>query len=147
MSIPAEGDIVDVLRHQHEELKQTMTEVETSTGLARAEAFGRVIALLETHERSEQRVVHPTTRETPGGAEIAEERVAEEEEADEVLAELRELGTDDPDFPARFTVFRESVIEHAQHEEDEEFPVLRATLPADQLLGMADELRAVQART
>ena len=146
MSIPAEGDIVDVLLYQHQELRRTMTEVEAATGLARAEAFGRLIALLETHERGEQQVVHPTTRESPGGVEIAEERAVEEREIDRELGELNTLGADDPDFPVRFAVFRESVIDHTRREEDEEFPMLRATLPTEQLLGMADELRQIQAR-
>jgi hypothetical protein len=144
MDIPAEGDIIDVLLDQHEQLREVMAEVEATTGAERAAAFERFATMIETHEESEQRVVHPVTSDLLDGAEIAELRIDEEEEANAVLAQLRSLDPGGKEFAARFTALRESVLEHAQSEEAEEFPRLRELLPQDQLLTMADQLRTIQ---
>jgi hypothetical protein len=51
----------------------------------------------------------------------------EEDQAKQELAALYDLGVEHPDFDARLARFADAVIEHASHEELQEFPSLRRT--------------------
>jgi hemerythrin superfamily protein len=145
MTLPADGDVVDVLIAQHVALLESLDEVRHTRGAERAGAFARVQAMLTAHERGEQEVVHPVTKGVVDDPEIVAERVLEERQADLSLAELRALNPDSDEFDRRFAAFREAVIAHAGWEERVEFPELRRTQTAEQLRYLANELRAVQA--
>jgi hemerythrin superfamily protein len=144
MSLPATGDIVDILLAQHAEVLAVLDEVRKGSGEQRAGAFSRLQALLHTHERGEQEVVHPVTRGVVEDPEIVADRVREEQQADLALAELRGLDLDSAAFDERFREFRDAVIAHAGWEERVEFPALRQSRTAEQLLAMANRLRTVQ---
>jgi hypothetical protein len=143
MNLLIEGDIIDVLKSQHQDIRRAFDEVTAVSGAERAAAFARLDHQLVVHEASEQQVLHPRLQD-PSHAQIAADRVAEERAASEALNQLRALGVDDPDFPGRFAALRDAVLTHARHEEDEEFPELRRTQPREQLFALGNELRAVQ---
>jgi hemerythrin superfamily protein len=103
--------------------------------------------MLASHEAGEQTVLHPATRmETVAGAEIAAETVREEGHAARELAALRALGVTHPEFDTRFERFRHEVLAHASHEEGEEFPRLRQSLPPERLDELGATLMLVQSR-
>ncbi|MFC7480163.1 hemerythrin domain-containing protein [Luedemannella flava] len=136
-----DGDVVDVLLAQHDQIKRAMARVPALQGAEKAEAFALVTELLERHERGEQQVVHPATRDdVESGGRIAGDRLTEEANADMVMAEMAEMDVDDPMFDVQFTEFRNAVLAHAEREEMEEFPRLRADIPAEELAKMADDL-------
>ena len=60
------------------------------------------------------------------------------------LAELYDVGVDNPQFNARLSQLAEAVITHATREENEEFRYLRENLPEDRLRRMAGALQAAQ---
>ena len=68
--------------------------------------------------------VRPATRKTVGDA-VADARDHEEDEANHVLARLEAMEVDSPEFDPELATFEEAVVEHATHEENEEFPGLR----------------------
>ena len=70
--------------------------------------------------------------------------MGEENKAKQVLAKLEKLGADDPQFAALFGQFRADVEEHAQHEEAEEFPELRAHTDGETLATVADRIRKAE---
>lgn len=144
MKILAEGDVIDVLVDQHEQIKRSLTEVETAVGEAKAVAFLELETLLYVHESGEQQVVHPVTREEAGEAGLADALEREERECDAMLAQLRDLDVSHPDFGRTFTGLRKVVLKHVQEEEDEEFPRLRASQSTEALMALGDQLRAVQ---
>ena len=138
------GDIVEVLLSQHEDVKRRFTQFQTAPGEARAQLFAELADLLHTHETGEQQVVHPVTREdATGGRQIAADRLEEERQADQALAELKALGVGHPEFDAKLGAFRQAVLAHAAAEEEQEFPRL-SQLPPHRRQEMAEELRAVQ---
>jgi hypothetical protein len=53
----------------------------------------------------------------------------------ELLAELDELGLEGDDFEGRLKVLRKAVLDHAEHEEREEFARLRSSLSPVQFRG------------
>jgi hypothetical protein len=140
------GDIVDVLLDQHHQLRQLCADVRAATSADRRRPFGQLARLVYIHEYGEQMVVHPVVRDrTTGGDPIGRVSLGEEERAGRAIADLRDDGVDHPGFAANFAAFHQAVLDHAAHEEHDEFPLLRRYVPTQQLHMMANEIRNVQA--
>jgi hemerythrin superfamily protein len=138
-------DAVALLIRQHDEIRSLSREVETGRGQRRAEAFERLRRLLAVHETAEEQIVHPFARHSgPRGDEIVDARLEEEKRGKQMLRALERMGTSDPSFPPMFARFRAAVLEHAEHEEREEFPELRKRGHAE-LRGMAAAIKAAEA--
>jgi carbon monoxide dehydrogenase subunit G len=138
------GDIVEVLRGQHEEVKRRFAELQSAHGEELGRLFAELADLLHTHETGEQKVVHPVIRgDATGGRQIAADRVEEEQTADQMLAELKALGVHHPDFGSKLGAFHQIVLAHAGAEEEQEFPRLNQ-LPPHRRQELAEELRVVQ---
>jgi hypothetical protein len=61
-----------------------------------------------------------------------------------MLERLRSMNIKDSEFDALFAKFSTAVLRHAEHEEKEEHPKLRAGVDADRLKEMADEFMAAE---
>jgi hemerythrin superfamily protein len=146
MTFLAGGDLIDVLYDQHLQIKNALARVESAVGSDKEAAFAELRSLLHAHEMGEQEIVHPATRDFAGEGDIASALLAEEQDADEALAQLSALGTTDGDFDARFAEFRAAVLAHAEHEEQEEFPALRASLAPEQLVSLGAKLLSADAQ-
>lgn len=122
----AEGkdDVVDVLLHQHARIRELFADVRSAEGEHRQQAFDELRALLAVHETAEEMVVRPATRKAAGD-DVADARNHEEAAASRVLAELEKLDVDSPEFKRMLAAFEKAVVAHAEHEEAEEFPLLR----------------------
>ena len=118
-----EGDIVGILLEQHARIRELFEEVRGSAGDERRDRFNELRALVAVHETAEQIVLRPNTAERVN-ARIADARIQEEVEATKALAELEHLDVDSPAFAASFAQFEKSVTEHAEAEENEEFPAI-----------------------
>ncbi|HEV7887986.1 MAG TPA: hemerythrin domain-containing protein [Acidimicrobiales bacterium] len=143
-TMQGEGDVVDLLLAQHEQAKQLFSTVESGAG-SRQEAFDQLLRLLAVHETAEEMVVYPALRRAPNGDAIAEARLAEEDKAKKVLADLESLGADGNGFMDRFEEFRTMVLDHAEAEEREVFPLIRANCNLDERLSMGQALMAAEA--
>ncbi|MDP9388006.1 MAG: hemerythrin domain-containing protein [Actinomycetota bacterium] len=139
-------DVIEFLLAQHQEVRQLFAQVQTGGGEARREPFECLVRLLAVHETAEEEVVYPALRSTgPDGERIADERTAEEDEAKKVLSDLERIGpTDEEHFDAKLEAFRLLVIDHAESEEREVFPRLRASLDADKLRSMRSAVEAAE---
>ncbi|MBC6461197.1 hemerythrin domain-containing protein [Actinomadura sp. HBU206391] len=146
-SEPADDmDVVDLLIHQHNEIRELFTEVKRSKGEARAEAFGRLRRLLAVHETAEEEIVHPNARRmAEDGDLIIDRRLAEENLSKRMLSELEHMGADSPEFPKRLQDLRQAVLDHAENEEREEFPAIREHASEQQLRVMATAVKAAEA--
>ena len=118
-----DGDVLNILYEHHALIHELLNQVESSKGEERKASFTRLTALLKAHEMAEEAVVRPVTAQTAGQP-VVEARNEEENEADEVIVTLSELDVDSAKFDETFAQFKESVTEHAESEEDEEFPTL-----------------------
>jgi hemerythrin superfamily protein len=140
-----ETDAVGLLMRQHEEIRHLCRKVEANTGARRAEAFDRLRRLLAVHETAEEQIVHPLVRRAvPHGDEIVDARLEEERRGKRMLRDLERMGTHDASFTPMFARFRSAVLEHAEHEELEEFPALRQRGQAE-LRGLAAAIKAAEA--
>ncbi|RUL94855.1 hemerythrin domain-containing protein [Verrucosispora sp. FIM060022] len=137
-------DVIDLLVDQHEQIRSLFAEVRESEGEAKQQAFQDLVRLLAVHESAEEQVVHPAARADAGDA-VVDARLREESEAKRELSELYDMGTSAPGFDARFAAFEQAVLEHARHEEQEEFPQLRRDTDPQRLRQMAGAVRAAEA--
>jgi magnesium-transporting ATPase (P-type) len=140
-----ETDAVELLVHQHEEIRRLLQEVENKKGDARAEAFERLCRFLAVHETAEEEVVHPVARRSlKDGEKVIDARLEEENEAKKMLQALEKMGPSAQGFDALFAELRKAVLEHAEREEREEFAELR-THTSQELRVMAVAIKAAQA--
>ncbi|MCV7217693.1 hemerythrin domain-containing protein [Mycobacterium crocinum] len=140
-------DVVDFLKDQHNLIKDMFDEVlHASDPKAREKAFVDLRQLLAVHETAEEMVVHPRARmEVTDGDSIVDARLKEEHEAKEQLSALEKMDIDSKEFLDELAKFRDAVIEHAEHEENEEFNQLQSELDAPDLERMVGAVRAAQA--
>lgn len=121
-----------------------MEIVAAREGADRREAFGEFCRFLAAHEAAEEECIHaPVKEEFVGDTTVFDRRMQEEDEAGRAIAELERLGTDSPQFRARFEVLRQAVTAHAEAEEHEELPKLRGKVDEVTVVRMEQALSRV----
>ena len=138
-------DVVDVLARQHDEIRRLGDGVRHSDAAGKGRLFAEFGDLVDRHELADRQIVHPAVRNTGApGDEMGVARTAEEGGIDRALGELRALGTGDPAFDGKFEALQQILSDHNEHEERDEFPLLRRYLTASRLHMMAGELHDLQ---
>lgn len=146
MTATQEQDVVDLLLDQHDQIRSLFNQVQGAQGETKRELFEDLVRLLAVHESGEEELVHPfARRKIDDGDMVVDARLQEEDEAKHVLAELYDMGVDNPEFDTKLAALAMSVNEHATHEENEEFLHLRQTVEPQKLRRMAGALRAAEA--
>jgi len=145
--VQSTDDVVKFLKDQHNLIKDMFDEVLSANDpKAREKAFVDLRQLLAVHETAEEMVVHPRARhEVAEGDEIVEARLKEEHAAKEQLSSLESMDISSKEFITELAKFRDAVIDHAEHEENEEFNKLQRKLDSDDLGRMAKAVQAAQA--
>src|ERR1700739_368955 len=96
-------------------------QLETATGEQRRDLFHQLVSELIRHEVAEEEILRPVSKRD-AGEEIANARIHEESQAEELLKEMESLDTDSPEFAAKLATLRHEVERHAEAEETQEFP-------------------------
>jgi hemerythrin superfamily protein len=128
------SDLIEFLLNQHQQIRGLLDDVLASTGEERQRFFDAAREMLARHETAEEMIVRPLTRTAPEGGQVADGRMAEENEAKQVLADLEKMDVDSEAFTETFARFRQSVLGHVQAEETHEFPLLRQNTDPDALV-------------
>jgi hemerythrin superfamily protein len=145
-TIQSPTDVVDFLISQHQEIKSLFAETFSASGKERENSFVQLRRLLAVHETVEEEIVHPRAkRKIANGQAVVEKLLAEEREAKTVLKELEKLDADSPEFTRRLTELRDAVLDHAEHEETDEFARLAGELSADELETMGRAAKLAEA--
>ncbi|MFB4320412.1 hemerythrin domain-containing protein [Actinomadura sp. 21ATH] len=143
--VPDTGDVIGLLREQHSRIRDLFDLVLSTSGQARKDAFQDLVRLLAVHETAEEEIVHPVARRRlPGGEGIVADRLAEEREAKEMLAELDGMDTADPSFAEKLDRLRIDVLTHARAEERYEFERLGDEFDESQRRAMAAAVKAAE---
>ena len=123
--VPQPNDVVSTIREQHAQVRQLIGAIKAAAPDARANPFGELAEMLHAPETAEQSVIYPAIRELGDeGERVAQQRVAEEEQASQVLTELEASDPSTPEFEQGFTAFSGDVEQHARSEEAEVLPLL-----------------------
>jgi hemerythrin-like domain-containing protein len=145
--VQSTDDVVKFLKGQHDLIKDMFDDVlSASTDEAREKAFLNLRQLLAVHETAEEMVVHPRARgELSHGGEIVDARLKEEHDAKAQLQKLEKMDVGSKEFIDELKKFQQAVIDHADHEETEEFNQLQREVSANDLKRMASAVRAAEA--
>jgi hemerythrin superfamily protein len=135
--------ILDVLRHDHEQVRELLTRLEAATGKRKGDLFDRLVRELVGHEVAEEEVLRPVSRRD-AGERIANARLKEEHKAEVLLKELQALDVASPQFDTKITRLRRQVEAHAEAEETKEFPRVESRETAKRLAELAKAYRAAK---
>lgn len=147
MIVQSPEEVVAFLKAQHNLIEDMFDEVlHASDPQAREKPFVELRQLLAVHETAEEMVVHPRVRrEAEAGDAVVDARLKEEHEAKEMLSQIEKLDITSRQFVNQLSKLRDAVLEHARHEEEDEFPVLERKLDAGDLKRMGSAVRAAEA--
>jgi len=112
-------EVYELLKSEHEQIKEMLAEVIENTGVARDSAFRALERFMAAHEAAEETFIH-SLEDSP----VAQDRVYEEEKAGQLMARLEAMDTATEAFENAFAEFAASVETHAEAEEHEELPEL-----------------------
>src|SRR3954454_5266354 len=143
-----EGDVIEVLEHDHREVEQMFSELESLRGAATDDARSRRKALTEKvtielvrHSVAEEVLVYPKV-EDQVSAEEAEHARKEHAEAEETLQRLEKLDADDPAFDDELATLMGEIRHHIDDEEGEMFAHMRKVMDADELRKLGSSVEA-----
>ncbi len=132
------------IRRQHDQIRELFDAVERAEPEARAEAFEPLVRLLAVHETAEEMVIYPMAKGGEAGKEIVEQRKAEEDQAKKMLVDLEKMDPATSEFMNALASFRQDVLNHAEAEELEVFPLLTEVADAEELKDMARRLEMAE---
>lgn len=140
-------DIIDLILEDHNEVRELLSQLETTSPEEREELFHTLVYELARHEAAEESIVHPTLRdEVPAGEPVASEVLEEESEAEQLMADMEKMDATSDEFLAAFRRLRDDVLEHAEHEENDEHPKLREHLSEKRLREMGEGFQKLKER-
>ena len=138
-------DIVDVLCREHEQIQQLCTDVRAAGRDRKKRTLAVLQQAFHLHQVGELAVAHPAASDSgPNGDAIARTCQAEGEQIERSLTELGRLGVEHPDFDAGFVALSGALLDHAAHQERDEFPLLRRYVPTQRLHMMASTMHDVR---
>jgi hypothetical protein len=140
------GDVVGFLKNQHDEIKRLFAETldATQTG-SREKLFFELRRLLAVHETGEEMVVHPLARRSIAfGEGIVDARLEEENAAKHHLVSIEKMDVGSTEFIQALGELQSAVLEHARHEEVEEFTKLHEDLDVSDLKRAATMVRMAE---
>jgi hypothetical protein len=145
------ADVFEVLQKDHDEVKAMLARLEygpkAGTGATAAEVAERrrlaedVIIEESKHESAEQQYFWPAVRELgPEGDRVADEALAQERTAEQVLYELSRLNPEEEEFEELLADFISEARAHIAFEEGHAWPLMRASLSADQAAALGAKI-------
>ena len=143
-------DVVDVLAADHREFDRIFQQLEGLRGATdeasvarKRELVDEVTIGLAKHSVAEETLVYPRVQKSIDEDE-AERSKHEHAEAEETMKRLERMDADDPGFDSAVAELIAEIREHVAHEEGRMFVELRASVPRDELVQMAERVEAVK---
>ena len=131
-----------MLKEDHDKVKDAFKQFESldreDVATCR-ELVESVCADLRVHTLLEEEIVYPAVRAAIGDEDLMNEAAIEHETAKTLIEQLENMGPDDPNYFATFTVLGEYVMHHVKEEEDEMFPQAKKAKDLD-LAALGEQL-------
>jgi hemerythrin-like domain-containing protein len=151
------ADAFEVLRADHATVEQMLAALENSPGYsagagstvlaARREVAQRLVMDSSQHEAAEEQYFWPAVRERlPNGNDLADNAIAQEQEAKEALARLDKLDADSEEFDQLIEAFIPAARRHIEFEETRVWPGLRSALSSAEAQDLGDKLSKAKER-
>jgi hemerythrin-like domain-containing protein len=124
------GGALEMLKEDHDKVKKAFKEFE-KLDREDTEKLRKVVQTvceeLKVHTTLEEEIFYPAVREAMDDEDIMNEAQVEHETAKMLIEQLENMGPEDPNYHATFTVLGEYVRHHVKEEEDEMFPEAKKT--------------------
>ena len=121
-------DAIDLLKQDHDRVEKAFKDFER-TDRQDAEACRQLIETvcdeLKVHTALEEEIFYPALREVLEDRDLLNEAAVEHETAEMLIEQLENMGSDDPNYFATFTVLGEYVRHHIKEEQGEMFPAAK----------------------
>jgi hemerythrin superfamily protein len=129
-------DVVDILTADHREVTDLLSQIVAESGLdRRRDLADTMIAELVRHSVAEEMHVYPAIREhVPDAEQAAEHDIEEHKELESLLKDLENSEPSSSQFAQTVAKLGEVLDDHVSDEEADQFPQLRAHVPADELV-------------
>jgi hemerythrin superfamily protein len=119
-------DALELLIHDHEEVKKLFTQFEKSRDEAKQHQLAQQVCLeLTVHTQLEEQSFYPEARTVPEMEDMIMESLEEHRQAKELVAKIQQLDMGDEHLEPDMKVLKEDIEHHVQEEEKEMFPALR----------------------
>src|SRR3954469_14579883 len=132
-------DVIEILEHDHREVEEMFSELESLRGASTDEARSRrkeltdqVTIELVRHSVAEEVLVYPKVDDQIGKEEADHAR-EEHAEAEETLKRLEKLDADDPRFDDELATLMKEIRHHIEDEEGEMFAHMREVIDEDEV--------------
>ena len=133
-----------MLKEDHDKVKDAFKQFESldreDVATCR-ELVESVCADLRVHTLLEEEIVYPAVRAAIGDEDLMNEAAIEHETAKTLIEQLENMGPDDPNYFATFTVLGEYVMHHVKEEEGEMFPQAKKAKDLD-LAALGEQVMA-----
>jgi iron-sulfur cluster repair protein YtfE (RIC family) len=114
-------DAVELLKEDHEKVKQLFQQFESAAGIDQKEEIADQIDLeLRVHSMIEEEILYPAFKDVD--SELTAESFEEHGVVEELLNELATMDLEEEQFEAKFKVMQENVEHHIEEEETGMFP-------------------------
>ncbi len=145
------ADAFSVLRRDHEKVERTLGALEDGPNagsgadqgelMARRKLTQQLIIDESVHEAIEEQYFWPVVRDRmPGGSELADEAVGQEEVAKQILDQLDKLEAWDEGFEKLLREFIAAARDHVAFEETKVWPGLREALSTEETNELGEKL-------
>lgn len=136
-------DVVDILTTDHREMTELLARAtQTQDVEQRRDLVETAIAEVMRHAVAEEMYVYPVMeKHLPNGKEEVEHDKQEHDEIVQVMKKLEEADAADPAFMNLVQELDKQLRHHADDEESDQFPKLRAHLFSEQLVEMGDKVQ------
>jgi hemerythrin-like domain-containing protein len=137
---PLDMNAIDLLREQHQEVKELFEQFEQAEDPEEKESlFQQLADNLAAHATIEEKIFYPAAY-AKKTKELLTEAVEEHLAMKRLVADLLDMTPDDENFTAKMTVLREQVEHHVEEEEGELFAAVKQDLQPEELEALGAEM-------
>ncbi|GAA2727547.1 hemerythrin domain-containing protein [Cellulomonas aerilata] len=139
-------DVIDILTTDHREMLELLAQIQVAGDPdTRRDLADTVIAEVMRHAVAEEMYVYPEIEEhVPDGAAEVEHDKQEHDGIVQLIKQLEDVDAADPRFLAVTSELQAQLSHHIADEEADQFPQLRAHIPADTLVTMGRKVEAAK---
>jgi hemerythrin superfamily protein len=137
------SDVVDILTSDHQEMVELFSQIEGASDAGqRRDLADTLIAEVMRHAVAEEMYVYPAMeKNVPNGAEEVEHDKQEHDEIVKLMKQIEHLDPNEPTFMELVRQWEGKLRHHANDEESDQFPKLRAHIPGDKLVEIGEKVQ------
>jgi hemerythrin superfamily protein len=140
------GDVIDILTNDHRDVTALIQEIWTVRDpMVRRDLTDTAISELVRHAVAEEMYVYPAMRKylADGEKSVAHD-IEEHKELEEAMKQLEDVDVSSAEFDTALRRLETLLADHVQDEETEQFPELRSSIPAEELVELAGKVETAK---